>query len=368
MIIKTILYIARLLVGGLFVFSGLIKVNDPVGTSIKMEEYFDVFATDISPLFEHLKAISLPIAVILVILEVALGIMILVGWKVRTGVYLLLLMILFFTFLTFYSAYFDKVTDCGCFGDAIKLTPWESFYKDLVLLVLILLMVIFRKQLPEKHTAFGKWLTLGSFVISLILAIVAIRNLPFIDFRAFKEGVNIPQAMEPSANLEYSYLMRKEGQIVEFDQYPTDESYEFVEMNLLNPEALPKISDFAIWNDNGDHTEEMLSGKKLLILSPSIQKVDLSLAQMEKISSLINAFQGSDVQVALVAASSEDEMRQFLRDNGLQIGHYMADATVVKTIIRSNPGLVFLESGTVLGKYHFRNTPDPETAQGLFSP
>ncbi|NHE57645.1 BT_3928 family protein [Cyclobacterium plantarum] len=366
MIIKTILFIARLLVGGLFVFSGLIKVNDPVGTSIKMQEYFDVFSTDISPIFEPLKAIALPIAVILVILEVALGIMVLVGWKVRTGIYLLLLMILFFTFLTFYSAYYNKVTDCGCFGDAIKLTPWESFYKDIVLLVLIVFMVVFRKQLPEGKTAIGKWLTVGSFVLSLVLAVYAIRNLPFIDFRAFKEGVNIPRAMEPSANLEYSYLMRKDGKTVEFDQYPSDESYEFVEMNLKNPEALPKISDFAIWNDNGDHTQQMLSGKKLLIFSHSIQKMDLSLEQMEKISGLINAFQGSDVQVALVAASSEAEMEQFLKDNGIQIGYYMADATVVKTIVRSNPGLVFLEEGTVLGKFHFRNTPDPETAQSLF--
>ncbi|SHN16837.1 Uncharacterized membrane protein YphA, DoxX/SURF4 family [Cyclobacterium lianum] len=362
------LFIARLLVGGLFVFSGLIKVNDPVGTSIKMQEYFDVFATDISAIFAPLKAISLPIAVALVVLEVALGIMILVGWKVRTGVYLLLLMILFFTFLTFYSAYYNKVTDCGCFGDAIKLTPWESFYKDLVLLALIVFMLIFRNQLPEGNTSIGKWLTIGSFALSLLLAVLAIRNLPFIDFRAFKEGVNISRAMQPSATLEYSYLMRKDGETVAFDQYPSDESYEFVEMNLKNPEALPKISDFAIWNNAGDHTAEMLTGKKLLILSHNIQKMDLALVHMEKISTLINTFQGSDVQVALVAASSEEEMQAFLKENGIQIGHYMADATVVKTIVRSNPGLVFLEEGTILAKYHYRNTPDPQTAQSLFNP
>ncbi|WP_162341662.1 BT_3928 family protein [Cyclobacterium salsum] len=368
MIVKTLLYVARLLVGGLFVFSGLIKVNDPVGTSIKMQEYFDVFATDISPLFEPLKSISLLVAVILVVLEVALGIMVLTGWKIKTGVYLLLAMILFFTFLTFYSAYFDKVTDCGCFGDAIKLTPWESFYKDLVLLGLILFMAIFRKHLPEGSSTAGKWMTVGSLIISLLLAIFAIRNLPFIDFRAFKEGVNISNAMQPSANLEYRYVMQKDGETMTFDQYPSDESYEFVEMQLKNPEALPKISDFAIWNDQGDHTEEILSGKKVLLLSHQISKMDLSINHMEQISALINAFQGTDVRMVLVAASSEAEMETFLAENGLKLGYYMADATVVKTIIRSNPGLVFLEDGTVLGKYHFRNTPAPEAAKNLFSP
>lgn len=368
MTIKTLLFVARLLVGGLFVFSGLIKVNDPVGTSIKMQEYFDVFATDISPIFEPLKSISLLVAVILVVLEVALGIMVLTGWKIKTGVYLLLAMILFFTFLTFYSAYFDKVTDCGCFGDAIKLTPWESFYKDIVLLVLIVFMATFRKHLPEGTSGFGKWVTIGSLIVSIFLAIGAIRNLPYIDFRAFKEGVSITDAMQPSANLEYRYVMRKDGETETFDQYPSDESYEFVEMQLKNPEALPKISDFAIWNDQGDYTEEILSGKKVLLLSHQISKMDLSLSHMEQISALINTFQGTDVRMVLVAASSEAEMQAFLSENGLKMGYYMADATVVKTIIRSNPGLVFLEDGTVVGKYHFRNTPSPETAKNLFSP
>jgi uncharacterized membrane protein YphA (DoxX/SURF4 family) len=366
MTIKNIISISRLLVGGLFIFSGLIKVNDPVGTSIKMEEYFDVFATDISPIFEPLKAISLPIAVFLVVLEVTLGIMLLVGWRLKLAVYLLMGMILFFTFLTFYSAYFNKVTDCGCFGDAIKLTPWQSFYKDVLLLALITLLLVFKKHMPDGPAFFGKWLTLGTLVISLLLAIYAIRNLPFIDFRAFKEGVNISQAMQPSGELEYSYLMEKEGEKLSFDQYPTDESYTFLEMTLKNPEVLPKISDFAVWNAAGDHTEEVLQGQKLLILSSNIGKMALTVNELDRISSLINSFQGTGVSVLLVAASYEKEMENFLQEKGLRIGYYMADATVVKTIIRANPGLVFLEEGTVLKKYHYRNTPSTETAKNIF--
>lgn len=367
MIIKTLVLISRIIVGGLFIFSGLIKVNDPVGTSIKMEEYFDVFTTDIAPIFEHLKAISLPISVFLVVVEVALGVMLLVGWRLKRAIFLLLAMILFFTFLTFYSAYFNKVTDCGCFGDAIKLTPWESFYKDIVLLVMILFMLVFRKHLPMKYNVFGKWLTIGAFVMSLVLAIYAIRNLPFIDFRAFKEGVNISKAMQPSAALEYSYLMEKDGEKLVFDEYPSDDSFTFVEMTLKNPEVLPKISDFAIWNEAGDHTEEMLQGKQLLILSSNIDEITLSVNELDKISALINAFQGSEVNVHWVAASSEEKMTEFLQEKGLRLSTYMADATVVKTIIRSNPGLVFLENGTVLKKFHYRNAPSPEIAKTIFS-
>jgi len=137
------LWMIRLLVGGLFIFSGLIKVNDPVGTSIKLNEYFDVFSNDIASFFFYFKSFALELAVFLVVVEVLLGVMLILGVKSRLTVWTLALMILFFTFLTFYSAYFNKVTDCGCFGDAIKLTPWESFYKDVILVVLIAILFVF---------------------------------------------------------------------------------------------------------------------------------------------------------------------------------------------------------------------------------
>src|SRR5690606_12547548 len=236
MVKQILLMLVRLVAGGLFIFSGLINVNDPVGTSIKFEEYFDVFSFDIAPFFVYLKDISLPLAVILVVLEVVLGVMLILGVKLRLTVILLSLMILFFTFLTFYSAYFNKVTDCGCFGDAIKLTPWESFYKDIFLLVLIAILFFFTKDLRDTRSPLLNGFAVFSLLLSLTLAIVAIRNLPFIDFRAYKQGVNIPEAMQPSQPLEYSYIMRKDEQETVFDQYPSDESYEFVDMQLKNPD------------------------------------------------------------------------------------------------------------------------------------
>src|SRR5690554_5860585 len=164
MLKQTLLTIIRFIVGGLFIFSGLIKVNDPVGTSIKLEEYFDVFSYDIAPFFVYLKEISLSLAVVLVVLEVVLGVMLILGVKLRLTVVLLSLMILFFTFLTFYSAYFNKVTDCVCFGDAIKLTPWQSFYKDVFLLVLIGFLFVFRNDLRDSRSPCLKGMPVVSMV------------------------------------------------------------------------------------------------------------------------------------------------------------------------------------------------------------
>ena len=148
---KIIKEFARYVAGALFIFSGIIKVNDPVGTAIKLEEYFQVFASDIAPFFEWFVPAALVLSVVLSVLEVVLGTALVIGYRMKLTAWILLAIIVFFTFLTFYSAYFNKVTDCGCFGDAIKLTPWQSFYKDIILLILI--AVIFWKRNTCKTNA-----------------------------------------------------------------------------------------------------------------------------------------------------------------------------------------------------------------------
>lgn len=359
------LLIIRFIVGGLFIFSGLIKVNDPVGTSIKLEEYFDVFSYDIAPFFSSLKAISLPLAVFLVVLEVVLGIMLIINYKPKFTTIALAVIIVFFTFLTFYSAYFNKVTDCGCFGDAIKLTPWESFYKDIFLLILIAILLVCRNSLKPNNHSWATGVSLFSLVLAAGLSIYAIQNLPFIDFRAYKEGVNISQAMQPSAGLEYSYVMNRGGEQVVFDQYPTGDEYEFVEMNLKNPEALPKISDFAVWNEQGDFTEEILTKDRVLILVSNISKINEK--NFDKIKSLIEGFRGSEVRFSVVSASSEEEIKALIEKEEWDVDYYLADATVVKTIMRSNPGIMVLQEGEILAKYHHNNTPEPKAVEKLFS-
>lgn len=364
MLNKGILWVLRILVGGLFIFSGLIKVNDPVGTAIKLEEYFDVFSNDIAGFFYYLKPFALYLAVFLVVLEVVLGVMLILGVRSKFTVWSLTAMIVFFTFLTFFSAYFNKVTDCGCFGDAIKLTPWESFYKDVILMVMIFGILALQKYLPTSSSVLAKRFVMGVGILCFVLSLTAIRNLPFIDFRAYKVGVNIPTNMQPSSPLNYSYVMKKDGQLVTLDSYPTDEGYEFVEMNLKNPEALPKISDFSAWNASGDQTDFVFAGNKVLILSPSMAKFNDK--NLDALNKLVKAMEGAPVDVILMAAAPQEEIDSFISSNNWSIVGLQADATVVKTMIRSNPGIMILKDGTVLAKYHHNNTPEAGEVLDLF--
>ena len=352
---KIIREVARYFVGALFIFSGLIKINDPIGTAIKLEEYFDVFAYDIAPFFEWFVPAALFLSILLSVLEVVLGIALIIGFKMPRTSWALLLMIVFFTFLTFYSAYFNKVTDCGCFGDAIKLTPWQSFYKDIILLVLIMVIFISRNQYTSWFSEkFGYFKVIGSTIVLTLVANYAVRHLPFIDFRAYAIGNHLPTLMEPSEELVYEYVMTKDGEEFTFDSYPSDKSYEFKAMNLVNPEAQPKITDLSVWNDEGDFTDELLTGNKLIFIIYSADKV--STAHIEEIKQL--AAQVKTAEAWVLTASGYEEFEKFRHEVQLAVPYFYADATVLKTMIRSNPGIMLLSNGTVIGKWHHNDTPE----------
>lgn len=355
-----------LFVGVLFIFSGLIKINDPVGTAIKLEEYFEVFSTDIAPFFKSLEPYSLGLSIFLSASEIVLGVALLVRYKLKVVLWLLLLMIVFFTFLTFYSAWFNKVTDCGCFGDAIVLTPWESFTKDVVLLVMIVVLLFTQHYLPPlMRASSGAIICIIVAASSVAVGWYAYEHLPYIDFRAYKVGNHIPTLMKPSAPLRYKYIMARDGEETEFDEYPSDTSYTFKEMVAVNPEDGPKITDFNIWNDEGDFTQEMLTGKKLLILVQNITKADQK--NFEQINELVKAAEGAGITPVAVTSSSSQEFDVFRHEVNLAVPYYFGDGTVLKTIIRSNPGLVLLQNGTVAGKWHHNDTPGIEEVNELLA-
>ncbi|MBK6264568.1 DoxX family protein [Marivirga sp. S37H4] len=361
---KILTDIARYLVGGLFIFSGLIKINDPVGTAIKLEEYFAVFAGDIAPFFSIFEPYALVIGIFLNVLEVVLGIALIIKWRVKFTITLLSILIVFFTFLTFYSAYFNKVTDCGCFGDAIKLTPWESFTKDVILLVLIGFLLIFRNKIKDSTFAAKNIIIICVTALSVLLCIYAIRHLPFIDFRAYKVGVNIPEAMTAKESPKFQYTFEKEGETIKSYQYLTEkEGYKLVSHEITNPDiSTPKITDFAVWNESGDKTKEMLSGKKLWIIAYNIEEA--STEGLIDINSLISRLPG-DITPIILTSSSAEGVLKVKAERGLTPDFYYGDATVLKTIIRSNPGLVLVEDGTVLAKWHYNDVPDPSDLSEL---
>ncbi|TPE45353.1 BT_3928 family protein [Pontibacter mangrovi] len=355
-----------LFVAVLFIFSGLIKINDPVGTAIKLEEYFEVFSTDIAPFFKSFEPYSLFLSIFLSAAEIVLGVALLVRYQLKLVLWLLLIMIVFFTFLTFYSAYFNKVTDCGCFGDAIKLTPWESFTKDVVLLIMILVLLFTQQYLqPFMRASSGAIITIITAALSVAVGWFAYEHLPYIDFRSYKIGNNIPALMKPSEPLRYKYIMTKNGQDEEFEEYPTDTTYTFKEMVAINPEAGPKITDFNVWNDTADLTQEVLTGKKLLIIVQSVAKAKQD--NFDSINALVKAAEAAGITPMVVTSSSAAEFEAFRHEVNLAVPYYFGDGTVLKTIIRSNPGLVLLQDGTVKGKWHHNDTPSIEEVQELLT-
>jgi uncharacterized membrane protein YphA (DoxX/SURF4 family) len=347
--------IVRWFVGLLFIFSGLVKLNDPMGTAIKMEEYFEVFSSDISSVFHYLVPLALEIGLFVVILEVILGVAVLINYQMKWTSWILMLLIVFFTFLTFYSAAFDKVTDCGCFGDAIPLTPWQSFGKDIILLILIIFIFIRKKHYNSKMSLrTGSAILIVVFVVNIAIAYYAIEHLPPIDFRPYKVGTDIQVAMEPSEDYRYKYIMEKDGDTYEFENYPTEKGYEFVDMVLLNPEAEPKITDYNIWNDEGDFTQETLSGIKLLVLFPDVNK-----SRFKKIDEIVELAQNTEdlLDAWVLTANDESTYENFRHEYQVPLPYFYADGTVLKAMIRANPGLILMKDGVILGKWHNNDIP-----------
>lgn len=350
--------IVRWFVGGLFIFSGLVKLNDPIGTAIKMEEYFEVFSSDISGIFHYLVPYALLIGLVVIFLEILLGVAVLINFRMQITSRAILLLIVFFTFLTFYSAAFNKVTDCGCFGDAIPLTPWQSFAKDILLLVLSIFLVIRSKNyFPVFEKKIGKVILGITFAVNILIAYFSIEHLPIIDFRPYKIGVDIEAAMKPSEDYIYKYIMLKNGERFDFESYPTDTSYKFVEMVLMNPEAEPKITDYNVWNDDGDFTNETFRGVKLLVLYNDVNKADLDK------TSHINKLVGSISEVAdswIITANDEATFENFRHEYQIAMPYFFADGTVIKAMIRANPGLILLKDGIVIGKWHNNDIPSKD--------
>ena len=269
----------RYFVGSLFIFSGLIKLNDPVGFSFKLEEYFGPTVFDI----DFLIPTVLPMAIFIVIVEVVLGVFLIIGYKKNITIWSLLLMIIFFTFLTWYSAYFNKVTDCGCFGDAIKLTPWESFTKDVVLLVMISFLY-FKKNLikPLLKPPIENYVIVFSLISCILITNRVLNHLPILDFRAYKIGDNIIENMlvpddAPKDIYEYNWEFmdgNEKKTITTNGEYP-DVSWDFVkvETKLIEKGYEPLIYDFTIEVNNNDLTFEILNEEKLVIyISYNLQK------------------------------------------------------------------------------------------------
>ena len=356
-----IVQFSRLFVGILFIISGLIKLNDPIGFSYKLTEYFS------EPVFNmpFFVPFALAIALFLVILEVVLGVMLLIGYKSKITIWSLLVLIVMFTFLTFYSAYFDVVKDCGCFGDALKLTPWQSFTKDIVLLFLIVILFLNIKLIkPVFGTKIQNLLAFASIISSGFMGYWVLNHLPIVDFRPYKVGVNIQKAMEipdnaPKSVVEMVFIYKVNGVDKEFAEkdlmlIPAGATFVDRKDKVITQGYLPPIHDFKLELEGQDKTQSILTrDKSLLIVAYNLEKSDPE--GLEKLNELSKKALAKGYYVGLLTGSSNEVVAATKKRYNLTFDFLFCDETALKTIERANPSIVVLNNGTIVQKLHYHD-------------
>jgi len=369
---KVLIRISRIIAGTVFIFSGFVKAVDPLGSTYKFTDYFVAFHVP------FLEPVALPLAIILSSFEFLIGISMLLGYRYRIASWGLLIFMSFFTILTFILALTNPVSDCGCFGDAIIMTNWQTFFKNSILLPFVILIFIFRKRIVPLHPDITEWMYLIVFALLIVtFQVRSLRHLPLLDFRPYTIGTHIPDKMGiPDGALtdEYkTYLYyEKDGQIREFneDNFPwQDSTWKFVDSKhiLVRKGYEPPIHDLTIADENGyDHTETILSDPNysMLLISYNLPLADEEALKMadDLATSCIN----NNCSFYCLTASSRNEIEEISSALALNYNFYTTDEIVLKTIIRSNPGLVLLKEGTILGKWHYRDYPDLMKASGSY--
>lgn len=356
---------ARIIVGFLFIFSGFVKLVDPLGFSYKLEEYFGPGVFEL----EFLVPIALPLAVFIVIFELLLGVSLLLGFARKFTRWSLLLMIVFFTFLTFYSAYFNKVTDCGCFGDAIPLNPWQSFYKDIILLVLILFIFSYKKYFkPLFSRPLAFLIFLFAFGVSGFLSYYGLNHLPVIDFRPYHEGADITASMTvpkdaPKAVYNYYWKFDVEGKektVVTQGSYPNVNGELITyRTELVDKGYVPPIHDFSLEQNGRDYTAILLAQPKVLMIAAynlSKTKIDV----WESVLPVIDKAKDQNYRVAVLTSSGEEAQIQLNKQLKTELDFYFTDETAIKTIVRSNPGFLIVHKGVIKQKVHWHDANELE--------
>ncbi|SOD15044.1 DoxX protein [Pedobacter xixiisoli] len=372
---KALFQFSKWFVGILFIFSGLIKANDPLGFGYKLQEYFEVFH------ISFLNGWATGIAVLLCVLEIVFGALLLLGIFRNFVVKGLLATIIFFTFLTFVSAAFKVVTSCGCFGDAIPLTPWQSFSKDVVLLLLIVYIYINRtliKPITEKP-AVQSSLFAAVFAASLLFGTFTYNFLPIIDFLPYKVGSNIPENMKiPEGAPVDEYLImydlknKKTGetQTMSDKDYMSkevwkDENWEVIgspSRELVKKGYDVKIKDLMITDASGtDYTKEIVENPyySLVVVAYNLSETNEN-AIAEANALALNAAEQFNIRTVLLTSNSAQDAEKFSKKMKLFMEVFYADAVPLKSMVRANPGVLLLKNGTIVNKWHYHSLPSFE--------
>ncbi|RXK85580.1 BT_3928 family protein [Filimonas effusa] len=354
---KALLQVVRWFVGLLFIFSGLIKANDPLGLSYKMQEFFEVWG------WHAFHDYTLFLSIVMNVFEVLAGVAIIIGWKTRLFSWLLLLLIIFFTFLTGYALFSTKIKTCGCFGDCLPLLPVHSFLKDLLLLVLTLVLF-------KNHEKIKPLCSPAASALALVLTVgftiaaqwYVLRYLPVVDCLPYKKGNNLLEKMKAPAgavpdSFAITFKYRKAGKDVEFsvDSLPEDiDTYEYVDRYdklVRKGNAVPPIEDFTLMTASGADTAQALlnqPGTWVMILAQNFKEWPKADAGVKQV---INAANAQGVPVVVATPAPADAGRYLA---GAKLTVVGCDATVVKTAARVVPTLFLMKGANILEKKSYR--------------
>lgn len=364
--IKIIVEVSRVLLGLTFIFSGFVKAVDPFGTAFKIEDYFAAFH------LSSLSFFSLPISALLCMAEFLMGACMLFGLYRRWNSRLMLVVMAFMTLLTLYLAIADPVDDCGCFGDALIITNWQTFYKNIILLICAIITFIYCERIGNFFTGKSYWLAFLFMVFFIGLFIF--RNYilePVFDFRPYKIGADIAKLKdvdEGKGREEQSLLVyAKDGVEKEFteENYPWEDStWVFVRMEtkVLKEGVTSPIKDFTITQlsfnpqkteliSQDDITDSILSDSNyvFLMLSPSLE--DMNMSYLSDFEDVDNYATDNGYKFYCVTASTTDEILTWAKENVINFNFCTMDERAIKTVVRSNPGLILLKNGVVINKW-----------------
>jgi uncharacterized membrane protein YphA (DoxX/SURF4 family) len=350
---------SRMLVGLVLVFSGFVKGLDPIGTQYQIIDYFIAFNT------EWARPLALPLSVLLNALEFILGIILLLNISIRTTSWLVVILMSIFTLVTINDALYNPVPDCGCFGDVLILSNWQTLYKNLVIDALLLIVFFTRKKWADWFSPINELIILLIFLAGFTgFEIYNIRHLPVIDLLSWKIGNNMKNENPLPLTYYLTYRNKATGREMEFrsPDYPYNDSvwmseWEFVSQRVVDPNTTNhqlKIED----REGNDFTESFIENPDLQFIVISYDVGESGLKNIQQIRDLARFCDIEGKSVIFLSGSLPEITDEFLTKNQLDIEPYFADDVDLMIMIRSNPGLMLLKNGTVTGKWHFNDFPD----------
>ena len=365
MAIGIITTVCRFVLAVVFIFSGFVKAIDPLGTQYKIQDYLDAFGwTDVFP-----ESIPFIAAALLGMLEFCLGVYLFFGIRRIIAPRAVVAVMAIMTPLTFWLALDNPVSDCGCFGDAVMLTNWETFGKNVVLLAMSLVVLKWRKRIfPLATTRFDWLIALYGFLYIFCMTIYCYRHLPVFDFRPYyvgadiRQGMEIPEGKEPT-EFETRFVLQKDGEEKEFtlENYP-DSTWIFVDSRTVVKKKgyEPPIHDFSMirYEDGEDITEQVLADERYTFLLVAHQLEQASDSRIDLINELYDYCLEYGYAFYCLTSSSDEDILKWQEDTGAEYPFCLMDNITLKTMVRSNPGLILLKKGVVIHKWNVVDFPD----------